>query len=400
MDKSPVVVPFFSPYHAPLIQAALDGCDINIRVIADCNEEIIRLGLESVNNDACYSAIVAAGQVRSFLKHFASTEQEGAEAKSCKDTQAKFNVCAPLTCVRCRAGDVPYILDRALHKHLYSTVDIREAIDRLPNYVQRRIAVALIGADVLLQTRLHTGSSVDKKEIEYLERLLYHKETQAIAALAQKDTFDVVSFAHSVYESVSALEQRGNRIPAIGVVGSPSLLFNPSINGSLVQCIEQEGCEAVLPYLAPLFAYALRQYGVGNTLVKAIDELSMQLPRVSTSYPCETLAQLKDRAYGLVPDDIVCGSGFLFAGQVMAYWAWGIRNVLYASVFACMAGHVTGQGVLRSIRAACPSINLASVEYDPGTSVVNQVNRIKLLASVAKKSFKPDLDRPHFETTI
>lgn len=379
MSGSATIVPFFSPWHAPFVQAALDGCGVRARIVADTDENIVHSGLATVNNDACYSAIVAAGQARSAFEG-----DPGDNRDRFASPPVDVAVAAASTCVHCRADDLPYLVGRALGPSA-SILETREVIDGLPKYAQRRIAAALVGGDILLQTRLHAGAYADEEGQKALDALVERERDLAVAALASGKSFDIEIFARNVHEGAAPAMSRSDPLPAIGVVGSPSLVFNPGMNGELVLCIQKEGCEAVLPYLSPSVSYSLFQRGITCALTKALDELCASLPDVSTRYPCETVGQLKDHARGLIPEDVVCGSGWMLAGQMLSLWGHGVHSILYASVFGCMAGHVTGQGVLKRVRERCPSINLASVEYDPGTSVVNQVNRIKLLASVARR---------------
>ncbi len=64
----------------------------------------------------------------------------------------------------------------------------------------------------------------------------------------------------------------------------------------------------------------------------------------------------------------------------------GVGNILCVQPFACLPNHVTGKGVMKALRVAYDNVNIAAVDYDPGASEVNQLNRIKLLMSVAQKN--------------
>ena len=53
----------------------------------------------------------------------------------------------------------------------------------------------------------------------------------------------------------------------------------------------------------------------------------------------------------------------------------------------CMlTDHVVGKGVIKEIRQAFPDANIVAIDYDPGASEVNQINRIKLMLSAAEKN--------------
>ena len=241
-------------------------------------------------------------------------------------------VSAPSTCVHCRADDLPYLVGRALGDSASEVLDIAEAIQRLPKYAQQRMAAALVGGDILLQTKLHVSAYADEEGRRALDEMVERERDLAVAALSSGKSFDIEVFARNVHQGAVSAMTRSGSIPAIGVVGSPSLVFNPGMNGELVHCIQREGCEAVLPYLSPSISYSLFQRGVSCPLAKALDELCASLPDVPTRYSCETVGQLKDHARGFIPEDVVCGAGWMLAGQMLSLWGNGVRSILYERV--------------------------------------------------------------------
>lgn len=66
----------------------------------------------------------------------------------------------------------------------------------------------------------------------------------------------------------------------------------------------------------------------------------------------------------------------------------GAENIVCAQPFACLPNHVVGKGVIKSLRQAFPEANIVAVDYDPGASEVNQLNRIKLMLSAAKEKIE------------
>ena len=45
-------------------------------------------------------------------------------------------------------------------------------------------------------------------------------------------------------------------------------------------------------------------------------------------------------------------------------------------------------GAIKTIRNKYPEANIAPIDYDPGASESNQINRIKLLLTIAKDNLK------------
>lgn len=79
------------------------------------------------------------------------------------------------------------------------------------------------------------------------------------------------------------------------------------------------------------------------------------------------------------------GEGWFLAGEMIELINSGVPNVVCIQPFACLPNHVVGKGVIKRIREAYPEANIAAVDYDPGASEVNQLNRIKLMLSVARE---------------
>ena len=66
----------------------------------------------------------------------------------------------------------------------------------------------------------------------------------------------------------------------------------------------------------------------------------------------------------------------------------GAPNVVCTQPFACLPNHVVGKAVIKELRRRYPESNIVAVDYDPGASEVNQLNRIKLMISVAKANLE------------
>ena len=63
-------------------------------------------------------------------------------------------------------------------------------------------------------------------------------------------------------------------------------------------------------------------------------------------------------------------------------------NIVCVQPFACLPNHVTGKGMIKEIRRRYPTANIVPIDYDPGASEVNQINRLKLMMSTAMTNFK------------
>lgn len=436
-----IVVPFFSTWHAPFVEAALSAGGEECRVLAAGGEEAVRAGLETVNNDACYAALLAAGRTVELLRAdgagSALTERGARMSKRRMPEQATavrpevdsahegaaqplvgkslgfpadpftepLRVTVPTPCVRCRGDDAPYLVRQALAASglgkSASAVDGANAIEVAAADAQAvaRLADALAFGDALLQARLRIRPYSGSADAQALDALLAAWSGCACRAVAA----DVFALEESLQALGRALADFGvparDGRPIVGVVGALPAIFDEGMNAGLVARVEREGCEVALPYLLPLAAAALRGKGAAASLSAALDERCLMLQRhASLGFRCPTVRDLEHAGTEVVPHFLVQGAGWTITGTALLFAHAGVRDLVYARAFGCLAGQVTGQGAVKPLRTRCAAegmdMNITTIEFDPGTSEVNQVNRIKLLTAVAKRAAKRRRSNP------
>ena len=79
------------------------------------------------------------------------------------------------------------------------------------------------------------------------------------------------------------------------------------------------------------------------------------------------------------------GEGWFLTGEMLELIHSGAPNIVCTQPFACLPNHVVGKGVIKELRRRHPESNIVAIDYDPGASEVNQLNRIKLMLAVAKE---------------
>ena len=67
-------------------------------------------------------------------------------------------------------------------------------------------------------------------------------------------------------------------------------------------------------------------------------------------------------------------------------------NIICTQPFGCLPNHVVGKGVIKELRKRHPEANIVAIDYDPGASEVNQLNRIKLMLSTAQKNLNKAIE--------
>ena len=176
-------------------------------------------------------------------------------------------------------------------------------------------------------------------------------------------------------------------LPPIAFVGNAPVLFCEGMNAHVVSCVEEEGCRAVMPPLSTFALHALICAGEQGSFADELRDLraSVRKGEGSIARLFSSLTELRAFVEGAIPASLTYGSGWLLPALMMHMAGEGVFDVAYLSTFGCLSGHVVGKGALNIVRGHVPCMNVASLEFDQGTSVVNQINRLKLLVSTAKQ---------------
>ena len=194
--------------------------------------------------------------------------------------------------------------------------------------------------------------------------------------------------------------------PRVGVVGEILVKFHPTANNQVVRVIESEGCEANVPGLMDFFLFGLanqrsmrkeigasaKKYAthwMGISLIHNLREGINKMLRASKRFePYGKIYDLMDKAEEVLSLCNTMGEGWLLTAEMLELVESGTPNIVCCSPFACLPNHVVGKSVIKRIRQMHPESNIVAVDYDPGASEVNQLNRIKLMISVAKENWR------------
>ena len=114
----------------------------------------------------------------------------------------------------------------------------------------------------------------------------------------------------------------------------------------------------------------------------ACDEFKKSKHFDAPSHIDDLAAQARD----IVSEGNQTGEGWFLTGEMLELIHSGTPNIVCTQPFACLPNHVVGKGVIKELRHRYPSSNIVAIDYDPGASEVNQLNRIKLMLSTANKN--------------
>jgi predicted nucleotide-binding protein (sugar kinase/HSP70/actin superfamily) len=194
--------------------------------------------------------------------------------------------------------------------------------------------------------------------------------------------------------------------PKVGVVGEILVKYHPNANNNIVDIIEQEGGEAVVLDLIDFFMYGFyskrynyehlsgsrKQMLINDSAIKAVEWMRKPMRKaLRESVHYTEPAYIEDTAKAaseIISLGSQCGEGWLLTGEMIELIRSGCENIACLQPFACLPNHVTGKGMMKAIRKMNPRANIVAIDYDPGASDVNQLNRIKLMMATAHKNLE------------
>jgi len=396
-----ILCPPVSPIHFKLLKHAFAYEGHNIELLENDTRTAVETGLKYVNNDACYPCTIMIGQVMDAVL----------SGKYDTDRLAVFMF---QTGGACRASNYLAFLRRALEKHGLGHVpvvsinmnrqEVNEGFKLTPMVAAKLIQAAIYG-DVLMKCLYKTRPY---EATPGSANALYEKWNAVCEAQLCSRGIGFKKFGKIIHEIVAEFDvlpiDETVHKPKVGIVGEVYAKFMPVANNNLVELLEAEGAEVVCPDLMDLlscymlnyeykakylggvwFASHLGRAGIG--LIEIIRKPAKKALNASHRFHghCH-IDELAEYAEKFVSLGNHSGEGWLLSGEIAELIDHGVKNIICAQPFACLPNHVVGKGVMKNVRAEFSDANIVAIDYDAIASEVNQLNRIKLMLSVARKN--------------
>ena len=387
-----ILVPQMSPLHFQLLEPVLKSEGYDFDMLPAPTREDVEIGLKYINNDACYPAIIVVGQLMSALL-------------SGKYDVNKTAVIISQTGGGCRATNYIGYLRKALIDAGMKQVPILSLnasdMERQPGFkltksFLHRMIQAVVYGDALMQCVLATRpyeinpGSADAL-CDYWVKKLRERITKA-------NIFQYSKYIKNIIEDFDNLPiDKSKPKPRVGVVGEIYVKFHPSANNHINELIEKEGGEVVTSGLLDFFLYCAMDStyrakhldgtwlsGFFGSLAREALEL-YRLPyakAVAASKhfdPLQRMTKVAKEAAHYIDLGNQCGEGWFLTGDMIDLIAKGAKQVVCLQPFGCLPNHVSGKGMVKTLSEAYPDVRIAAIDYDPGSSAVNQANRLKLL---------------------
>ncbi len=265
---------------------------------------------------------------------------------------------------------------------------------------------AVVYGDVFMRVLYRTRPY--EKETGSANALHEKWKAKCIASLSKKNP-SMIEFGRNIrgiirdFDNLPLLDIKK---PRVGIVGEILVKFLPAANNHLVELLEAEGAEAVVPDLLDFFLYCFynenfkaehlgskastaRLCNIAISLLEYMRKTARkELTKSQRFTPPAYIKDLAKYANPIVSLGNQTGEGWFLTGEMLELIHGGVNNIVCAQPFGCLPNHVVGKGVIKELRHQYPKSNIIAVDYDPGASEVNQLNRIKLMLATAHKNIK------------
>ncbi len=395
-----ILCPQMSPIHFDLIEPAVRSCGYNLEVLQNSDRTAIDTGLKYVNNDACYPSLIVVGQIMDALL-------------SGKYDLEHTAVIMSQTGGGCRASNYIGFIRRALERAGMPQIPVislnANGMETNPGFkitlpLLTKAMQAVVYGDlfmrVLYATRPYEAKAGSANAL--------HEKWKAICIKSlQKHSLSMAEFNRNIrgiIHDFDELPRRDVQKPRVGIVGEILVKFSPLANNHVVELLEAEGAEAVMPDLLDFLLYCFYNSNfkadnlggkrstahlcnMGISLLEYFRRTCRrELERSTHFLPPARIQDLASMAKHYVSLGNQTGEGWFLTGEMLELIHSGTTNIICTQPFGCLPNHIVGKGVIKGLRASHPEANIIAVDYDPGASEVNQLNRIKLMLSTAQKN--------------
>ena len=397
-DKYTILCPMMAPVHFELIETAVKASGYNFEILRTCTNHTVETGLKYVNNDACYPSILVAGQMIEALE-------------SGKYDVNKTALIISQTGGGCRATNYIGFIRKALKDAGFPNVPVISfnvvGMEKMPGFkitlpLVERLLKVCVYADLLQKlaskNRAYEINHGETDEVfalwmEKCQKLIEHSTMKEF----KKSIYDMVNDFEKIELDTSVVK------PKVGIVGEVLIKYHPFGNNFIIDKLEKEGAEVILPDFIGFIKFICthkitfnKLIKTGNikasifkTIIKLIDIVEkdeiIALKNSKKGYllPCN-IWELEDKVKDILSIGNQTGEGWFLTAEMIEYIEHDIPNIVCVQPFACLPNHVVGKGVIKTIRSKYPNANIAPIDYDPGASETNQTNRLKLMMTVAK----------------
>ena len=399
-----ILCPQMSPFHFGILEAAFKASGYNLEVLPNDNKHAVDVGLKYVNNDACYPSLMVVGQIMDALL-------------SGKYDLNKTAVIMSQTGGGCRASNYIAFIRRALKKAGMEQIPVisinLSGLESNPGFkltlpLIKRIVYGAVFGDILMKCVYRMRPYELEKGIVNRKHKIWEQRVIAFVTGSSVSHSTFKKMCREMIHDFDTIPISDEKKPRVGIVGEILVKFLPAANNHLADLLEAEGAEPVVPDLIDFICYCFYNQNfkveklgfkkskatIANLGLRAIDWLrktaNEALEQSRHFTPAADIRDLAKMAAPIVSAGNQTGEGWFLTGEMMELIHGGVPNIVCIQPFGCLPNHIVGKGVIKEVRREHPEANIVAIDYDPGASEVNQLNRIKLMLSTAQKNLHKD----------
>ena len=404
-EEYTILCPTMIEIHFRLVLEVMKSFGYKVELLSTSSPNIAQEGLKYVHNDTCYPALLVIGQFIDALN-------------SGKYDVNKVALIITQTGGGCRASNYIHLLRKALIRAGYPQVPVismnLNGMEKNPGFkisyslVMRGLYGAIFG-DIFMRClyRMRPYEKVKGSANAMHEK--WEKVCKDFVSSKHPTMGQFKKLCRDIIHDFDNLPITDEKKPRVGIVGEILVKFLPAANNHLAELLESEGAEAVVPDLLDFLLYCFYNQNfkvshlgmkkskatAGNLGIKALEWFRAPASKAFAESkhfdPPAHIEDLAKMASEIVSLGNQTGEGWFLTGEMMELIHGGVPNIVCIQPFACLPNHIVGKGVIKAIRREHPEANIVAIDYDPGASEVNQLNRIKLMLSTAQKNLKKEL---------
>jgi len=395
-----ILSPQMSPGHFDFLEKSFKSEGYNLKVLENVTESTVTIGLKYVHNDACYPSVLVVGQIMEAL------------------TSGEYNtdqtaVVISQTGGGCRATNYIAFIRKALKDANLAHIPVislnaggleKNSGFKLNPSLLKKLTMSLIYGDLLSRVVLKTRPY---ERISGSVNALYKKwHSISIDSIVKGKLSQFKNNIYSIVKEFDEIPIDAIEKPKVGIVGEILVKFHPGANNDIVGFLESEGAEVVVPDLTDFMLYSsynsvIRQELLYESKMKSIlgkvaiqyfeffrKDMKKALENSKRFTPPAAIEHLAKKASDILSLGHQTGEGWFLTSEMIELIESDVPNIACIQPFACLPNHITGKAMIKKIREKFPNSNITAIDYDPGSSETNQINRLKLMLSTAKSKLE------------
>ncbi len=394
-----VLVPNLSPPFAHISCVILKKLGYKAVPMPVADARAIELGKRYVHNDICYPAQINVGEILAYIErgHYPPSAVVAGLAKNC---------------IACRAGHYATLARKALDDAGYPEVSIlttgKDTRNMHPGFkLSLKFSLNMLWGLTLVDGLEFMRRAIRPYELAKgeTERVFDH----SLSLIGEGLSKGVFQAEKAFVQAVAAFNaipfDRTKRKPRVGIMGEVLMNYHPGANGFIENYLEENGMETILPNMVDFFRKKnVVELEMGKrglhpmprllSLITGAKDLAYTLVhnRVENMLkkfvlyePQHTALDISKNVEGIIDKSYLIGEGWLMPAEIIELAKHGVNSFVILNPFGCMPNHITGRGMIKTLKNMFPHIQILSLDYDPDTSFANIENRLQMLIITARE---------------